>query len=210
MENSSRKLFKMRWFTKSEALGVAIIFIIVISVTLFNLNISVRRARDVQRRGDLGAIANALEKFYMEYGFFPPAEGGRIKFCKGTNFDQILKQVQDKSFFDRELFFQGLRPCEWGQDPFSDVINEGEDYMKTLPSDPKSDKGIHYYYLSNTKRYQIFSYLEGAVSEIGFNSGVVAKSLPCGSMICAFGKSYSETPLDKSIEEYEADLLQKK
>lgn len=199
----------MRWFTKSEIRGVATILIVVITVTLFNLSIAVRRARDVQRRGDLGAISDALDKFYADYGFFPPSEGGKIKFCKASNFDAILSQVNEKLFFDRELFFQGLRLCEWGVDPFDDVINNGESYMGTLPSDPKSVENISYYYLSNTKRYQIYSYLEGEKREIGYSESILARSLACGGKVCSFGKSYADTSLDKSIEEYEAELVEK-
>lgn len=198
----------MRWFTKSESLVVFIIFLIVASVTIFNLSISIRRARDVQRRGDLGAISDALEKFYTEYGFFPPSEGGRIKLCKASNFENILSQVNAKSDFDRELFFQGLRPCEWGIDSLSDVINsEGEPYMQTLPSDPMTSENIYYNYISNTKLYQIYSYLEGGDKEIGFDLGIVGRNLPCGSKTCSFGKSYGVTPLDRSIEQYELELL---
>jgi hypothetical protein len=199
----------MKWFTKKESFGVSLIFLIVFCITFFNLNISLRRARDVQRMGDLGAISDALEKFYFEYGFFPPSEGGRIKFCKASNFEAITAQVEEKGFFDRELFFQGLRACEWGIDPFNDVINNGESYMKTFPSDPKTSNGTYYYYLSNTKRYQIYSYLEGGESELGFSAGIVSRALPCGNKICSFGKSYADTALDKSIEDYEAELFNK-
>lgn len=199
----------MRWFTKSETLVVSLIFLIVATVTIYNLRISIRRARDSQRRADVSNIANSLEKFYSEYGFFPPAEGGRIKFCKASNFDTILDQVNSKELFDRELFFQGLRPCEWGKDVFSDVINEGEVYLGTFPSDPKQSDGYSYFYLSNTKRYQIYSTLEGGQSEIGYSDGIVARRLPCGSVMCSFGKSYAETPLSTSIEEYEAELMEK-
>lgn len=199
----------MRWFTKSESFGVFLIFLVVAGITAFNMNISIRRSRDVQRRGDLSAISNALNKFYEDYGFFPSSEGGRIKFCKGSNYETVLSQVQEKDFFDRELFFQGLRPCEWGIDSFADVINGGEDYLKTFPSDPKTALGYSYYYLSNTKRYQLYSFLEGASSEIGYSENIVSRDLPCGSVVCSFGKSYAETPLDKSIEEYEAELFEK-
>jgi len=179
------------------------------SLTAFNLNISIRRARDVQRRGDLGAISNALEKFHMEYGFFPPAEGGKIKFCKASNYDEILALVKEKNVFDRELFFQGLRPCDWGRDAFVDVIsNDNEIYMQTLPSDPKTAENYSYYYLSNSNRFQLYSFLEGGKSEIGYDEGIITRDLPCGTKVCSFGKSYANTPLDKSIEEYEAELFQ--
>jgi len=199
----------MKPFTKNELVGVFVILVTVFVVTGFNLRVSLRRARDAQREGDAGEISNVLSKFFADYGFFPPSEDGKIKMCKGTNFDSVMKEVENERPFDRELFFSGLRGCEWGKDGIEDLLDPtAPAYIKTLPSDPKQDEGITYYYLSNTNRFQIYVYLEGEKEESVYTPGIVARNLPCGNKVCSFGKSYA-VPVDKSIEDYEKELLQK-
>jgi len=197
----------MKAFTKNEILGVFGIFAVVFVVTWFNLQVSLRRARDAQRKGDAGEISNVLIKFFSDYGYFPPAENGKIKMCKGENFDQMLLEVKNKKPFDRELFFSGLRACDWGKDGIEDVLDTNSaPYIKTLPSDPKTEDGTSYFYLSDTERFQLFVYLEGESDESGYDTRIVARNLACGNKICSFGKSYA-VPVEKSIEEYKEELL---
>jgi hypothetical protein len=198
----------MKPFTKKELFRVFLIFAVVFAVTGVNLRASLRRARDAQRKGDLGQISNVLGKFFNDYGFFPPSEDGKIKMCKGDNFDSVIQEVKEKKPFDRELFFSGLRSCEWGKDGIEDILDPiSPPYIKVLPSDPKQDEGISYYYLSNAARFQVYAYLEGGKDETGYDAGIVARNLPCGIKICSFGKSYG-VPVDKSIEYYEKELLE--
>jgi hypothetical protein len=197
----------MKPFSKNELTAAIIIFSVVFLVTGLNMNISLRRSRDFQRKADLGVISEALEKFYDDYGFFPPSENGKIKICANEKIDDIRRQIADIGHFDSSLFYEGLRGCQWGVDPFKDVVNNSSDiYLSTFPSDPRTEKGFSYYYLSNTKRYQIYTYLEGEKDEGGYDTGIVSRNLNCGIKTCSFGKSYAETPLNKSIEEYEAEL----
>lgn len=199
----------MRPFTRSELIGVLAIFTIVFLVTFFNMQTAIRRARDSQRRSDLGAISDALNKFQSEYGYFPLAEDGKIKMCKGENFDKVMLEMKNLGKFDKELFFQGLRGCVWGEDTLTDVIDPlYEPYLKNIPSDPKTREGTHYIYLANESRYQLYSTLEGEKEEIGYDEGIVKRKLQCGNRICSYGKTYA-APLDKSIEEYEKELLLK-
>ena len=92
-----------------------------------------------------------------------------------------------------------------------DVTDEAyAPYLINLPQDPQANGGITYLYLSNTKRFQLYTYLEGKESEDGYSPGMVGRNLECGkNYICSFGKSFGETPLDKSIEKYEQILLEK-
>jgi len=106
----------MKPFSKQELIGVTLIFIVVFGLTFIGLQASIRRSRDVQRKADLGAISDALHKFQEEFGFFPPSDGRKIRACKGNNFNEILTEIKDTETFDRELFFQGLRACEYGVD----------------------------------------------------------------------------------------------
>ena len=200
-------IFIMRGFTKNEVFGVAAIFAVLIAVTLYNLQIAVRRSRDVQRRNDLGAVSDALNKFQAEFGYFPPSENGKIKMCKGDNFDEVVAQINTQNEFDRNLFFEGLRACEWGQDSLTDVTDSSyEPYLKNIPQDPKTTLGVSYLYLANVNRYQLYSSLEGGTSETGYDQNIVKRNLNCGNQICSYGKTHS-APLDKSIEEYEAELF---
>jgi len=198
----------MRPFTKRELLGVGLIFLIVFLVTFQGLVVAKRRARDAQRKADLGAISDALYTFYEEFGFFPPAEVGKIKACKGVAYEEVLTELKAKKDFDRELFFTGLRPCYWGADPLRDITSSDRaPYLATIPVDPKGGEGYTYLYISNTYRFQLYTFLEGETEEDGYDSRIVSRDLSCGRAICSFGKSYGQTPLDVSIEDYEQKLL---
>ncbi len=199
----------MKIFTKQESIVVSLIFLVVFSVTFFNMQTSLRRARDAQRKGDLGDISNSILKFKDELGFFPPSENGMIKMCKASNFNEILEKVKNRPTFDTELFFQGLRVCEWGKDGLYDVLDDSvAPYMKTLPSDPKTVNGLNYIYLASPNRFQLYSYLEGENEESGYDKGIVARQLKCGTKTCSFGKSYA-VPVERTIEDYEMELIQK-
>lgn len=190
-------------------MGVGAILLIVVVITVVNLQFSIRRARDAQRRADLGAISNALESFQTDFGFFPPSENGLIKACRADNFDEVYQNVLQKEDRNIEDIFTGMRGCVWGEDRIDDLGLFGETptvYISKLPQDPKEDEGIEYLYFSNNRRYQIFAHLEGGDSEEGFDQGIVDRQLMCGNKVCSFGKSFSNTPLDITLEEYEALL----
>ena len=200
----------MKPFTKNELKGVGIILIAIVLLALANFNKALRRSRDAQRRQDLGAISNALNKYHQEFGFFPLSDNGQIKACKGDSFDEFVASLNIEEEFDTQAFLSGLAPCAWGKDGLRDLGDDKHPpYMKTIPVDPRQDEGIVYLYLSNGKRYQIYSYLEGENDEIGYNQKIVERNLKCGEQVCNYGKSFGETPLEKSIEEYENELLEK-
>lgn len=197
----------MKAFTKNEYTAAGIIFFFLVVITLLNLNIAVRRSRDVQRRSDLGAMANALETYNEDFGYFPPAEDGMIKACPGDKFDEVITDIKDDPTFERKKLFTGLRKCNWGEDGLRDIFDLNyEPYLKIIPQDPSDKGGISYLYISNENLFQVYAYLEGESSEEGYNPGIVKRGLKCGNKICNFGKSYTDIPLDRSIEDYEAEL----
>jgi hypothetical protein len=201
----------MKPFSKSEIIGVFLILVVVIIVTSINLKSSLRRARDAQRRADIGAVANVLGSIQKDFGFFPGSSDGRIVFCKAENFGEVVSQIEEGELTQDDLL-NGLRSCEWGKDGLSDLgVFETDErtYISKLPQDPKSDEGFSYNYLSDSKRFQLYAYLEGGNSEDGYNEGIVARHLMCGNKVCNFGKSYGGAPLDISIEDYEQNLLEK-
>ncbi|KKQ48653.1 MAG: hypothetical protein US75_C0001G0045 [Candidatus Woesebacteria bacterium GW2011_GWC1_38_13] len=199
----------MKSFTRSEIYGVGIILLVIASLTAFNLQVSLRRSRDSQRKADINAISDALGKYQADFGFFPPStKDGKILACKGDNFGNVPDNLTEEE--KKAFFFKILKGCSWGDDALKDVNDEKyEPYLRSIPKDPKFDEGLTYFYISNMNRYQIYAYLEGGSSEIGYREGIVKRMLSCGSKICSFGKAYSETPLEKSIEEYENEISEK-
>lgn len=202
----------MKAFTKSEKVGIGIILFFIIIASLTNFRLSLRRARDSERRVDLGSINNALHEYQRDFGFFPYASAdGKIKACRGENYPQLVADARNQEQFDYDLYLNGLMPCEWGKDSLRDLADQTYPaYLKTLSSDPVSDRGISYYYLSNGNRFQLYAHLEGGVDEIGFDEAILTRNLKCGGQICNFGRSFAQTPLDKSIEEYENELMKEK
>jgi type II secretory pathway pseudopilin PulG len=61
----------MKFFSKSEAISVIIIFLVLIAVSWPNFAVSIRRARDQVRMDDIGNIQAAVEIYYTDNGFFP-------------------------------------------------------------------------------------------------------------------------------------------
>lgn len=197
----------MRLFTKSELTAVIFTFIILFTFSYINFQASLRRARDSQRRDDLGTIYNALGEFQTDFGFYPPAStDGRIIACKGDNFDSVIQKLKTLPEFDLQVYLTGLKPCDWGWDSLSE-FSEGKTYLKTISSDPHHSLGVRYFYISNLNRFQIYSYLEGEKGEQGYNQGIVDRTIYCGNKICSFGRASGITPLEKSLEEYENELL---
>ncbi|OGM09129.1 hypothetical protein A2159_01705 [Candidatus Woesebacteria bacterium RBG_13_34_9] len=193
----------MKPFTKTEALVLIIIFFVVFAFTFQGLLVSKRKARDAQRRSDLGMINDALEDFGEDFGFYPPSEDGKIKACATDNLKTTIEEMKKENIFDRNKYFDALTSCEWGKDSLKDLVRGGTVYLEVIPSDQSGNNGINYLYISDTKYYQLYSYLEGGVGETGYDKGIVKRNLLCGRNICSFGKAIHETPLDVSIEEYE-------
>ncbi|KKR28619.1 MAG: hypothetical protein UT61_C0045G0005 [Candidatus Woesebacteria bacterium GW2011_GWA1_39_8] len=201
----------MKFFSKREFFGVFIIFAVLVVITLKNLQVAERRARDAQRRSDLGSLSNAVGKYYEDFGFFPlTTSDGSIQACRGANYDELIKSLSQEMSFNRQKYLEGLVGCEWGKASLVDLQDSSYPaYLKTIPEDPLTDEGLYYFYISDGRFYQVYAYLEGEESEDGYTPGIVARNLSCGEKVCNFGKAYGETPLDKSLEEYENELSTK-
>lgn len=191
----------MKKFTKSEIRAVAIILFGVFLLSFFNFRVSLRRARDSQRKSDINSVYEALNSYFADFGQFPKSSiKGEIVACKGpdTKLDPVSKTVVN------------LVPCVWGKDALRDVMDpEYPEYLKTLPVDVRAKKGAAYFYISNGSRYQLYAALEGK-TEAEYDVKIVARNLKCGFRICNFGKASGKTPLDKTIEEYENELAKQK
>lgn len=201
---------KLRFFNKNELIATLIILSVLGAALYKNMILALRRARDAQRRADINALVDQVSNYGRDFTFVPVDEDGKIRACKGENFASVVQDLKKEKDFDRNLFFSGLTGCQWGKDSLTDVLDESfNPYIKILPQDPKTNEGLSYLYLSNGTRFQIYAYLEGEADEEGFRDGIVKRNLRCGNKICNFGKAYGTTPLEKSIEDYEKELLEK-
>ena len=189
----------MHFFNKQELIIVGAILIAIIGVSIPNFATSIMRARDSQRKNDLGTLKNALATFQNDLGSYPLSSAdGKILACDPVETTAVSKET---------VITYGS--CDWGNDPFADELDPTYPaYIKILPHDPKSDTGASYLYISNGARFQVYAHLE--VEEDEFDPKIVARGLACGDQICNFGKSSGDTPLEKSIEEYENELLEEK
>lgn len=175
-------------FSKKELYFTIITIGLIIFATYSNLQVSFRKSRDVERKGDLRAIYDALVDYQVDVASFPPSDQGKIVAC------------DDPGVSTR-------RACEWGWEGITYHFEDGTvgKFINTLPTDPQHNDGRRYLYLSNGRHFQIFASLEGK-DEPEYNAAIVARNLPCGDQICNFGLADNVTPLEKSIEEYENEL----
>ena len=189
----------MKQFKKSEIVWIGFIFLLLIAISLPNFIISLRRARDVTRKNDMGAIANGLNEFFADFGTYPlSSEDGSIVGC--------LKQGSTPSIDKKERLTVDLSSCKWGLEPLVDLTpGSTKIYLSVVPVDPNNSKGVRYKYFSNGKRFQIFTALEGA-DEPEFDPLVLARNIDCGVWKCNMGRASADGPVNISIEEWEAQI----
>ena len=145
------------FFTKDELKGLAIIFLILIAISVPNFVVSIKRSRDVTRKNDIRDIAEAANMYHEEFQKFP------------ANIDDL------------------------------------SGFLPAVPRDPESVNGVDYIYLSNGSRYQVYASLEDKKQD-EYEVNIEKRNISCGARICNFGRAYGETPLDKSLEEYENEI----
>ena len=187
----------MKFFTKEELKKIGLILLVLLAISFFNFRGSLTKARDAQRNSDITFIREKLEEYQSEVGYFPPAGGdGRIYACKGegTVINLEFKRLENPI------------ACKWGEDS---LINYFSDTPKIIlerfPVDPQNNDGVRYIYKSSQSRFQIYASLEGK-DEGEFNQKIANLKIKCGSRVCNFGKAFGDTPLDKTIQEYENEL----
>ena len=178
----------MKFFTKNEVKAISIIFIFLILISAPNFIVSLRRARDAQRKADIGSLQDALNRYQADFGTFPLAIDGKIAACEPVSYLEV-------SGIKTPVF----SPCEWGKTALADLADSSyPPYLKVIPNGS-------YFYLSNGSRFQIYGSLEGK-SEDEYDENIIKRGVVCGKTICNFGKSSGRTPLNMSIEEYEKTL----
>lgn len=178
----------MKFFSKSEFKVILIIFAGLVIISLPNFIVSLRRARDAQRKADIGSIQDALFRYQADFGTFPLSVDGKIAACEPVSYVEV-------SGIKTPVF----SACDWGESSLADLSDSSyPPYLKLIP-------GGSYYYFSNGSRFQIYGSLEGK-SEDEYDESIIKRGILCGLKICNFGKSSGKTPLDRSIEVYESEI----
>ena len=202
----------MKPFSKSETVATAVILFLILAVSSYNFVVAIRKGRDVQRKNDIRTIADALNKYNDDFGFYPGSSPvGEIVACaeeeRIKDFVERAKKLEEEG--KKASFSDLFNACEWGEDALKDIVDPNfPPYLDPIPTDPQRQKGIKYHYLSNGRRFQILAYLEGK-SEDEYDEDIHARGISCGAKVCNFGRSSGDTPLDRSIEKYENELLEK-
>lgn len=176
-------------FSKQELMAVTAILTVIGIATSANLSVALRRERDSQRKSDLWAIYDGLVSYQTATASFPQSFEGKIVACFGGVDELGIPQAV---------------ACDWHRDALKNIFT-GDVYMENLPTDPHHNEGARYYYISNGRYFQIYAALEGS-DEDEYNESIVARNIMCGNRVCNFGRGFMQTPLDKSIEEYENEL----
>jgi hypothetical protein len=200
---------KFKFFSKSEFFGILIILSAIVALSVYNFNLSLRRARDIQRRDDLTALAGALEAFYDDFGMYPPADAdGKIVAClpAGTTSEEVKKIIGNRPEENRKKIFPYLTGCVWGETSLADVSDASlTPYLSVIPRDSQQDAGARYLYFSTGRHFQLLGAYEGK-NMPEYSPAIIARNIGCGVRTCNFGKASRGTPLDKSLEEFETQL----
>ena len=187
-------------FKKQDFFAVTAILLLLIAAITFNLQISLRKGRDIQRKNDVRSVTDALHAYQSDFGAFPLADDqGRILAC-------VSDPTNPKTDEYGAVVYE---PCEWGIDGLKDVFDlDYPAYLTTLPDDPSWSQGRGYYYASSGSRFQFYASLESS-TEPEYDNSIITRNLTCGNAVCNYGRAFEITPLDKSIEQYENELRER-
>lgn len=159
----------MKPFSKSEYKSIFLILSILFVVVFFNMSVSIRRGRDATRKDDISYIQKALDTYYQKYRVYP----------KSTDDGRIIGCFNEKVKLDTAGQPTNVTVCEWGKSSFEDI--------KTMPRDPRADRGTNYRYISNGIGYSFYLALEGE-DEAEYTVSIFNQNLQCGNQICNYGR----------------------
>ncbi|KKQ31849.1 MAG: hypothetical protein US46_C0001G0057 [Candidatus Shapirobacteria bacterium GW2011_GWF2_37_20] len=160
-------------FTLVELLVVIAIMGILTMITVSQFQTAKRKANDVARKGDLNAVAKALQMYYTDYSVMPEMDnvaGGQIAVGGVTK--------------------------AWGAE-FNDA--SGYVYMKTLPRENNDALPAYCYKTdANKKFYALFAMLENGVDSQcdRNNDGMADVTYRCGGNLYCFAYVSPNTSLN--------------
>lgn len=173
-------------FTLVELLVVMAILGVLVTLIGTSFRSTQIRGRDVQRKSDLKQIANALELFFNDYGYYPEAdEEGRIMACP----------------YEKGV---GGVSCNWDIGEFVDMYpgtaSPRTIYLKRFPVDPVT--GYNYFYRlpdSDNKKFQLFAKLENTEDQdcMGGDCRIPPVTYSCGTVTCNFAITSTNTSYDE-------------
>ena len=166
---------KKNGFTLIELLVVMAIIGVLATISIVSFQASQTKARDAQRKSDLGQISQTLEAYYNDKGQYPDSSAAyKIDGCEDLGAGPIT--------------------CEWGAE-WSDEFDTI--YMILLPTDTSA--GLNYYYDSDGTYYQLYARLQNDLDgeiptllEAPANYGI-----SCGVLNCNYGVASS----NKTVED---------
>ena len=184
---------------KSDFWGILIILILIVLVTLFNFQISKKNERDKIRNLDVTNIAKGLEKYRVDYGYYPKSDSeGKIIACKGD--ETVIQKVNGKPVYRtgaKKPILLNLIPCNWGEDSLYDVTDINyPHYLDLIPADPQFDSGVSYKYESDGSGYKIYVSYEGKTT-MDYRKSIKEKKILCGRRFCNAGRMNGVKILDK-------------
>lgn len=150
-------------FTLVELLVVIAIMSILTVITVSQFQTAKKKANDVARKGDLNAVAKALQAYYADYGKFPESDNGMIK---------VVDNSREKNI-------------NWGGE-FSDNASTPYIYMKVMPREEILDDFPFCYVSNGSDRYGLFAMLENTTDSQCQMDGSVGAYSHCGGIRYCF------------------------
>ena len=185
-------LGNMNFFNRKEISFIAIVLLVIFTISLFSYWASFRRERDFERSSDITNTKKAIMKFYNDFGFYPPStDDGEILACvdeaKQADYYNITRVMKIDKMNGYHFLIENARACKWGVDPLLKITDTNYPaYITLIPTDPKIDKGRQYYYSSDGKSFEIYGSFEGS-SLSAIDDVILEKKVMCGNEFCNFG-----------------------
>jgi hypothetical protein len=129
--------FSLFEWKKQEAVFAALVILMVVGISWYQIRIGEMKTRDSQRMQDVSLISRAIRTYFGDYKYYPAVATGEGK----------LLACGDK----------GSETCEWGKGSIVDKDNVV--YLNKVPRDPLGDRGYKYVYETDANRQHFKIYI---------------------------------------------------
>lgn len=161
-------------FTLLELMIVMILMGVLATIGITSFMSSQIKGRDTTRKGDLRAIASALEMYYTDKGLYPVGSAGSITGCyTAAGATGICGK-------DYPIFKDGS-------------VTSGAIWMANFPVDPVSTQK-YYYHSANGSQFQLYAHLENSQDpQIITPTPAGGATVSCGTGACNWGVASANT-----------------